>query len=142
VQHLANNYRRGNYRFVPLVQTNQAVCALDILFLRHEAPGHLVKSYGGDIDARIATLFDGLKMPASDSELGKFKNPDADENPFFCLLEDDRSITELHITTDRLLLPVGGGHEINNVFLVIHVKTLSINPEGLFADVHMLGLGL
>jgi hypothetical protein len=141
-EHLADRYSRGNYRFVPLIQKDQAVCSLDILFLRHEAPGHLVKSNGGDIDGRIVTLFDGLRMADETNELGKFPTPESHENPFYCLLQDDRSITDLHITTDRLLLPPQTGHAINNVHLVIHVKTQSISPEALFADVHMLQLGL
>lgn len=95
---------------------------------------HLVKRNGGDID--------GLKRADRTDELGRFKTPDGDENPFYCLLEDDRSITDLHVTTDRLLLPAKPGHELNNVHLVIHVKTQSISPEALVADVHMLQLGL
>ena len=142
VEHLADQYTRGKYRFVPLVEVGHAVCSLDILFLRHEAPGHLVKSNGGDIDGRIVTLFDGLRMVDKADELGKFQAPGPDENPFYCLLQDDKSITDLHVTTDRLLLPEKPGHEINNVHHVIHVKTQSISPEALFADVHMLQLGL
>jgi hypothetical protein len=142
VEYLADNYPLGDYRFAPLVQEKHAVCSLDILFLRHEAPGHIVKRNGGDIDGRMVTLFDGLRRADKMEELGKFIKPDPDENPFYCLLEDDRSITELHVTTDRLLLPAKPGHEINNVHLIIHVKTQSINPEALFGDVHMLQLDL
>ena len=142
VEYVADNFPLGKYRFVPLVQEKLAACSLDILFLRHEAPGHVVRRNGGDIDGRIVTLFDGLRRAQKTEELGTFKTPDADEDPFYCLLEDDRSITELHVTTDRLLLPPQSGHALNNVHLIIHVATESINPEALFADVHMLRLGL
>ena len=89
----------GNHRFIPLVRRSLAlVCDLDILFLRNDAPGSIVKS-GGDLDNRIKTLFDGLRMPTLD-EL-KVGQPDVD--PFYCLLENDDHISGFAVHTDRLL---------------------------------------
>jgi hypothetical protein len=56
---------------------------------------------------------------------------DADEDPFYCLLEDDSLITSIAITTDRLLIPQEAGEKLSNVDLVIHVTV--VNPGSLFA---------
>jgi len=48
---------------------------------------------GGDIDNRIKVLFDGLKMPETVSELGGVAL-ESEEDPFFCLLEDDNLINQ------------------------------------------------
>lgn len=125
---MADNYAKCGYRFVPLVSSYDGVaCALDILFLRRDDPGNLIQS-GGDIDNRIKVLFDALRIPRGCQELAG-QNPTEDENPFFCLLEDDRLITEVKVTTDRLLLPPGEGDHLNDVHLVIHVRTLVLVPK-------------
>src|SRR2546428_2812835 len=55
---IANRYARCGFRFLPLVSDwFMAACALDILFLRRDGPGSLIKS-GGDIDNRLKVLFD------------------------------------------------------------------------------------
>jgi hypothetical protein len=122
---LAGNYARCGYRFLPLVGSaaGDDACALDILFLRRDQPGDLVK-HGGDIDNRMKVLLDALRLPIECDELCGDK-PTADEDPFFCLLTDDMLITELRIVTDRLLTPVLPGEHLNNVYLVIHVKSIS-----------------
>lgn len=38
--------------------------------------------------------------------------PKPDEDPFFCLLEDDSLITRLAVETDRLLEPVSSDSEV------------------------------
>ncbi len=100
-------------------------CGLDILFLRRDQPGDLIR-HGGDIDNRIKVLFDALRMPQDAQELTAQK-PDEGEDPFFCLLQDDKQIIEINITTDRLLTPQTAGENINDVHLIIHVKTVSLD---------------
>jgi hypothetical protein len=118
----------GSFRFLPLIRNSSGVaCALDILFLRRDEPGQLVRS-GGDIDNRIKVLFDALRMPQETPEIRGF-DPQAGEDPFLCLLQDDRLITEFNVTTDRLLTPVGSGSE-TDVHLVIRVKTLVTTNKG------------
>jgi hypothetical protein len=52
--------------------------------------------------------------------------PQEDESPFFCLLQDDKLISEVSVTTDQLLvLPKERQVTPNDVFLVIHVH---LNP--------------
>lgn len=50
-------------------------------------------------------------------------NPEVDEDPFFCLLQDDSLITDVRITTDRLLIPPEPEERIHDVCLVIHVTS-------------------
>jgi threonine synthase len=80
---------------------------------------------GGDIDNRIKVLFDALRMP----KIGEFDAetpPAPDEAPFFCLLQDDSLITEIKVTTDRLLTPLQTEEDSDDVHLVIHVRTILI----------------
>ncbi len=129
IEHVADEHDQFGYRFVPLI-TKQGgfTCSLDILFLRRDGPGNLVRP-GGDIDNRIKVLFDGLKMPTVKSELAG-DSPEEHEKPFFCLLEDDSLITRVTITTDRLLLPMESTEKVNDVYLVIKV-TMS-DPLAIF----------
>jgi hypothetical protein len=102
--------------FLPLVRSGLLLtCALDILFMRKDAPGGVLDA--GDIDNRITTLFDGLRMPNDQNEFG----PEGElPDPFHTLLENDRLITALTIRTDRLLTRPGAGrHEVRLVIDVI-----------------------
>lgn len=110
-----NRFRLGKYRLLPLVTRDLGLgCALDVLFLRFDQPGQsLLQS--GDIDNRLKTLFDALRVPLK----GEYRDePREGEDPFYCLLEDDSLITHLSLTTDLLLQPRG----VNEVRLVITVK--------------------
>jgi hypothetical protein len=92
------------------------IAELDILFLRPQRPGAIV-NHGGDIDNRIRTLLDALRVPDA-SEIPSGAIPSADEDPFHCLLENDVLITRLAITTDQLL----DSHDPHEVVLIIHVQ--------------------
>lgn len=131
---LGRKYERGGILFVPLVsEVFNLVCSLNILFLRRGRPGTLFDQ-SGDIDGRIKTLLDALRIPTDSNEMRG--SPDA-TSPLFCLLEDDKLVTELTVVTDRLLKPWDGEgkdwREEQDVHLVIHVKVKSSvdNLEGL-----------
>jgi hypothetical protein len=110
----------GAFRFAPLINSRlHTIAKLDIIFLRPEEPGAII-SRGGDIDNRLKTLFDALKMPHEPNALPAGVTPNVDEQPFFCLLEDDNLITEVTVRTDRLLDAVTVRSE---VVLLIQVKT-------------------
>jgi hypothetical protein len=117
---LGNAYERGGFHFVPLVEESlQLNVSLDILFLRPD--DHPLIQQGGDLDNRLKTLFDSLKVPSSTNGLGG--HPDEDEEPFFVLLEDDDLITEFKVSTDTLLmLPTHRAFDPKDTFLVIDVK--------------------
>ena len=54
-------------------------------------------------------------------------SPQEDETPFFCLLEDDRLISEIRVNGDQLLLlPNERQVKANDSFVLIHVK---LNPK-------------
>ncbi len=121
VEHLAHQYERMGYNFVPLVTEElRLICGLDILFIRNSVPGEIVNS-AGDLDNRIKTLLDALRMPTNQMELGGY-TPNDDETPFFCLLSDDKLITHLSIETDMLLQPTSPKADQNDVRLVIAVR--------------------
>src|SRR5262249_22386910 len=120
IEALAQNFERDGYNYVPLVTDSLGVhCALDILFLRPRPPGEIW--HRGDIDNRIKTLLDGLKMPRHKLELGGYDAPEADEKPFFCLLQDDNVITRLSVEADTLLEPLGGRMNDNDARVIITV---------------------
>ena len=95
-------------------------CSLDITFLRRDNPGGPIES-GGDLDNRIKVLFDGLRIPRTCSEV--VAQPEQDEDPFFCLLEDDQLITDITVRTDKLLAPSESGEKVHDVVLLIGVTT-------------------
>lgn len=107
----------GGQHFRPIVQDELKLTAhLGILMLKPGQPGGLVKDRG-DIDNRLKTLFDALSAPATaqqvqSSDLGKSK-----EDPLYVVLQDDRLVTAVNVTTDRLL----GAHSLDDVRLVITV---------------------
>jgi len=108
------------------------VCGLEILFLRRDDPGALIMK-GGDIDNRIKTILDSLRIPENCDEVAGYY-PMEGETPFFCLLESDSLVTDLNITTDRLLLPVEEGERRNEVILVIKVKTRIVSSERAYIE--------
>ena len=116
----AERFKRGKFHFVPLVEADLRLrVSLDILFLRHDRLP-LVKE-GGDIDNRLKTLFDALRVPDSIDGLGG--GPEEDESPFFVLLEDDSLISEIRVSTDQLLLlPQKKAIDPKDAFLVMDVK--------------------
>ena len=111
------------FRFAPLVSAKiHFVASLDVLLLRPEEPGHLL-AHAGDLDNRIKTLLDALKVPHESTALPALAKPADDENPFFCLLQDDALIVNLAIRTDRWLEPDLDRAE---VLALLHVRTTTI----------------
>jgi len=110
----------GHFQFAPLVsERNHMVAELNITMLRPGAPGDLV-SHAGDLDNRIKTLLDALRVPREATGLPRGDAPTKDETPFFCLLGDDRLVTQLNISTASLLEPVSSPAE---VVLLLEVNT-------------------
>jgi len=95
------------------------LCAIHILFLRLDEPGAVLSS--GDLDNRLKTIFDALRLPRDKVEAGGY-DPDEDEDPFFCLLEDDSLINHASVEADTLLQPTGEVLDRNDSRLVITVK--------------------
>jgi len=86
--------------FIPLVRHSlYLACGVDVLFLRHEEP-FLLMQQGGDLDGRLKTLFDALKMPNPKDE---YKGLTPTEDPLYVVLEDDALISDFSIKSGRLL---------------------------------------
>lgn len=102
---VAELHEESGYRFVPLVLERWSLrCDLQVLFLRRDAPGSVIQA--GDIDNRIKTLLDALRKPKGAPELKGAETPLAGEDPFFCLLEDDKLVTSFSVESDVLLDPL------------------------------------
>ena len=132
INNIGDNWQRNGFRFVPLVTADLVLrCSLDILLLRPEGQRFILTK--GDIDGQLKTLFDALRIPSSGEDTGG-SDPQNDENPFFCLLEDDRLITEVRVVADNLLLlPNQNERECKatDSFVVIHARLNHRNPWGL-----------
>lgn len=103
---------------------NDLLAELDITILRPAIPGALI-NHGGDLDNRLKTLLDALRIPDS-GELSSDWTPHEDEVPFHCLLSDDKLVTSIAIRSDRLLEPASGAHPEQEVLAIVHVKTAAI----------------
>jgi hypothetical protein len=68
--------------------------------LSSDLPGGLF-TYG-DIDNRLKTIFDALSMPRNVQQVPSGRATEPDGRPF-CLLEDDKLVTRVNVTNDRLL---------------------------------------
>jgi len=116
---LAQKHAQFGFHFVPLItHAIEVFCGLDILFLRPDKPGHVL--WAGDIDNRIKTLIDALRIPKANERYDQ-RTPSPDEVPFFCLLEEDELVTKLSIETDQLL-EFATPQKMNDVRLVITVR--------------------
>ena len=116
----------GAFNFLPLVSEDRnEVAEIYITMLRPEPPGFIVGE-GGDIDNRLKTLLDSLRMPKNDQELPKGSKPTEGQEPFYCLLEDDKWITKLSVSTHRLLIPEKQNADVH---LLIDVRIKRVRPE-------------
>jgi hypothetical protein len=105
-------------------------CELQIDWHRHDPPGTIL-SPNGDIDNRLKTLFDALRMPQNDTEIPSDTSHDG---VFFCLLEDDSLITKLSVNTSQILGQ--GQFGPNDVELTLHVTVRPRYPMN--ANIEML----
>jgi hypothetical protein len=107
----------GRFSFVPLVVTGhnlKLACELTIKLLSRDEPGSIV--HQGDLDNRLKVLFDALTVPQQ-NQMPNDAQPTANENPFLCLLEDDKLITTLSVKTATLFRSSLDGEPKNYVEL-------------------------
>jgi hypothetical protein len=142
VEKAADNFSRNGYRFLPLVSrfyhhpsVPLPIVSMDILFLRSGAPGGVIKS--ADLDGRLKTLLDSLRMPEGAQELGSYTKPEDGENPFYVLIDDDKYIGNVSVTTDTLLEPtaragMAGHNDKHDSRLVISIRIESYDRVHLF----------
>lgn len=112
------------FRFAPLVsKALDFVASVRIHILRPEEPGKLL-SQAGDLDNRLKALLEALKVPHELNALPSGAVPSEDEDPFFCLLQDDALIVSLAVHTDRLLEPA---QKASETLLLVRVRTGAVN---------------
>jgi hypothetical protein len=124
----------SGFRFLPIVASTIGLeCSLDILFLRREASRQVMErgkpaENRSDIDNRLKTLFDGLRIPKDGFELPNI-TPQPGEDPLYCLLQDHSLVTELKVTADWLLTPAAEDESRNSdVLLIIGVRVKAVRP--------------
>lgn len=130
LHYLAEQWQRNGYNFIPLVTEVLCLrCSIEVLLLRPDEPKYVMQS--GDLDAKVKTVFDALRMPKTLAEAGG-TGPQTDETPFYCLLEDDKLVSEVRVTTDELLmLPKQTSVNPHDAFLVVKVKLKPIQTTQL-----------
>jgi hypothetical protein len=119
---IAKNNAMFGYEFVPLVRSDQEIlCSIDILVLRPHPAGSPL--HDGDLDNRLKTLIDGLQRPRTADQLGpSYQAPDADERPFFVLLENDSLVSKISVEADTLLEALPNSYGVNDARVVITVR--------------------
>jgi hypothetical protein len=117
---LAEKFNMFGWNFVPLVtEASGLTCALDILMLRPSPKNKA--SWFGDIDNRLKTLIDALRVPTPNENYSAISQVES-EKPFYCLLEDDKFLTRMALETDEMLDPVNGAMVDSEVRLIITVE--------------------
>lgn len=116
----------GDKKYTPLVRESLSLaCEIDILFLRNQDPGDIF-SQAGDIDNRIKTLFDALRMPKRSEQE---QNP-PEENHLYVLLQDDSLISDFAVRTDRLLVHEPEKQRVN-LIMDIKLNVLQVGPHNM-----------
>lgn len=113
--------RVRGFAFVPLVITGanlRLACALKIKLLSRDV-GSIITN-NGDLDNRMKVLFDALTVPQF-SQLPDDAKPTDDQNPFLCLLGDDKLITNLTVDTGKLHRPAAADDRRNHAEVDITV---------------------
>jgi hypothetical protein len=116
---------RGSIQFIPLVTRKLDLYAeLNVLFLRPQPRGQLITD-GGDIDNRLKTLIDALRIPRTAQENPPSNESASDENPLFCLLQDDSLVTKVTVEADQLLDTTDQGHVKAIIQVVVKKSRIS-----------------
>jgi hypothetical protein len=112
-------------------------CSLKIDLLVNHEPGSVITKRG-DLDNRIKTLMDGLRVPASQQEIKNFASKDfLKQNDYVCLLEDDILVSALDVEMQRYLgPPMGAGedHVRANIGVKIEPTEHTFNNEAFQND--------
>lgn len=111
---------KGGLLFAPLVtQRLDLYAELSVLLFRQQPRGTLITD-GGDIDNRLKTLLDGLRVPHGALEGRKTLPEEPDPQPLFCLLEDDSLVTKVSVESEQLLRPARPDEVV--AIITVHVK--------------------
>jgi len=120
---------KGGLLFAPLVtQRLKLYAEVSVLLFRRQARGALITD-GGDLDNRLKTLLDGLRVPHGSLE-GRTERPsEPDPSPMFCVLEDDALVTKVTVESEQLLRPAQPDEVV--AIIGVHVKRTVLTPDNL-----------
>jgi hypothetical protein len=112
----------GHAWFAPIVTTTlHTVAELEVLVLRSGPSGKVM--HVGDLDNRVKTLLDALRMPQQANEMPTGLEIHQD-HALPVLLEDDHLVTRFSVEAERLL----GGHGSIDSQVTIRVRTRVTQP--------------
>lgn len=124
IEQMADEYAKFGFRWLPLVQREEKwACSLTVSLLVRQPPFGAFNGTG-DLDNRVKTLIDGLCAPRQKGDLPENAVPSPDEDPFYCLLEDDSLVYDFSVNLDRLLRPPSQVEAFNDVEATIRAKIL------------------
>lgn len=120
------------YSFFSAISKGPVACNLAIRIERRGLPGSLFE-HDGDLDNRLKTLLDALKVPRNENEV---TDPPTSLNSQTkargycpCLLEDDSMVTGLSITTIPSLESMSKGHVRITIEVEIKAHDLMFDEE-------------
>ncbi|MBN9428794.1 MAG: hypothetical protein J0H09_20025 [Burkholderiales bacterium] len=120
---------KDGLRFAPLVSRRLNLYAeLSVLLFRQQPRGTLITD-GGDIDNRLKTLLDGLRVPRGANEGRQDPGDVAEPSPFFCVLEDDSLVTKVTVESEQLLRPADPDFVL--AIIGVHVKKTTLTNENM-----------
>jgi hypothetical protein len=117
--------------FCPLVVRGPQLhlnCDLDIKVLARSDPKNIFT--GGDLDNRLKALIDALRVPDASQLPDPLPSIELHKIPFYCLLEDDRLVTEASIRVQQLLSipPPGAPREYAEITVRVQIETAATSP--------------
>lgn len=109
----------GGKRYWFLISEHLAtVVDLNVTILVPHEVGKIIHN-GGDIDNRIKTLFDALRVPSVESEIPSSDSFDYKTTGMYCLLQDDKLINRISVQSYRDYAP----HDEGSVRCLIEIST-------------------
>lgn len=116
----------GSKRYLPLVRkTLHLSSELGILFMCQDDPRELI-TQGGDLDGRLKTVLDALRIPSL-QEQDKTEEKYLPDEVGYVLLESDTLITRIDIEKDRLLLPSDGHAHHCHIVIDVQLNVLEVH---------------
>ena len=120
---------RSGVHFAPLVTSRLNLFAeVSVLLFRPHSRG-AVLSEAGDVDNRLKTLIDGLRLPHAKQEIRDESTGGNLPSPFFCLLEDDSLVTKASLESEQMLRP--GKPEEVLAIISVTVKKYQVTYDNL-----------
>ena len=118
----ANIKEVGPFCFLPLITCGSGkIVELDVILLSHFEPQNRVGYQTGDVDNKLKSILDGLRMAQNKNEI-RSEQVQEGEEIFYTLLEDDALVSRVNIRHERLLFNLEEEPNKRDTFTLIHVK--------------------